>query len=184
MEISNLAANPRNPRIASEKRLEMLKKALQEFGDLSGIVFNKKTGHLVGGHQRTKIFDPKTSITIEKKYRKPTPTGTVAIGWFEIDGERHSYREVVWDEMKESAAMIAANKGAGDWDNPMLGSVLRSLQDFEFDVSLSMFEDIEVKALTKPPKEKRPKDENTEGKKEKKRVVCPECNHKFVPGWQ
>lgn len=139
MKIKDLKANPKNPRTISDEKLAMLKKAIAEFGDLSGIVFNRKTKHLVGGHQRTKGFDPSAEIHIEKKFSKPTKTGTVAVGYVLVNGERHSYREVEWDKIREQAANIAANKGAGEWDLPQLEEWFRELDDFGFDLDLTMF---------------------------------------------
>lgn len=36
----------------SAKALAGLKRSLEKFGDLSGLVWNKRIGHLVCGHQR------------------------------------------------------------------------------------------------------------------------------------
>jgi hypothetical protein len=47
-----------NPRCISDTELETLKRSLHDFGDLSGIVVNVRTGNLVGGHQRIKTLDP------------------------------------------------------------------------------------------------------------------------------
>jgi len=194
MDIKNLKANPDNPRTITPERLEVLKKALQEFGDLSGVVFNKQTGRLVSGHQRVKIFGAKAKVSIEKTYRKPSPTGTVAEGFIDLGGERFRYREVAWDATKEKAAAIAANRTAGDWDTLKLADWFKDIGDFGFDLDLSMFDSIEVgKVLTRAEKAKTKsvdvdgedeEEDKPTAKKEKKRVVCPECNHKFVPGWQ
>ncbi len=54
--LGQLEGNPKNPRRITDKKLDMLKKAVSEFGDLSGIVFNRTTGQLVGGHQRVKVL--------------------------------------------------------------------------------------------------------------------------------
>lgn len=145
--LSQLNGNPKNPRRVSDKKLEMLKKALMEFGDLSGIVFNQKTGQLVGGHQRVKVFSPDSKINIRKTYDKPTRTGTVAEGSVEIDGEEFSYREVNWTEAKEKAANIAANKGAGDWDFPQLTEWMSELDELGFDKELTMFDEDELERL-------------------------------------
>ncbi|MFM7852284.1 MAG: ParB N-terminal domain-containing protein, partial [Flammeovirgaceae bacterium] len=56
MNISNLNPNPKNPRKISEEGLKALKTSLEKFGDLSGVVYNRTTKQLVGGHQRVKIF--------------------------------------------------------------------------------------------------------------------------------
>lgn len=147
MKIKDLAPNPKNPRTVSDDKLKMLKKALAEFGDLSGIVYNKKSKQLVGGHQRTKLIDAETPIVVQKKYSKPTKVGTVAEGYVEIEGERFAYREVWWTSEKEMAANIAANKGAGLWDMPQLSEWMKELSSFDldFDMDLTMFDSEELK---------------------------------------
>lgn len=142
MKISDLTPNAQNPRTITDQKKAMLKKALLKFGDLSGIVYNRKTKQLVGGHQRREAFDSDSVITVTKKYSRPTKTGTVAEGFVELKGERFSYREVVWDEITEKAANIAANKGAGEWDLPKLGEWLKELNSFDidFDLELTMFD--------------------------------------------
>lgn len=147
MEIKDLTPNPKNPRTITDKKLKMLKKSIEEFGDLSGFVFNKNTNRLVGGHQRAKIFDPKTKIIIEKKYESPTKTGTIAEGFAEYEGERFLYREVQWDENKEKAANIAANKGAGEWDLSELSNWMQELDSIKFDLDLTMFDQEERDAF-------------------------------------
>lgn len=146
MKIKELTPNPNNPRKITDDKLTMLKKALVEFGDLSGIVYNRRTKQLVGGHQRSKLFDTDSEITLTKEYPKPTQTGTVAEGFGVLSGERFSYREVDWPKHKEMAANIAANKGAGIWDMPQLGEWLKELNSFDVDIdlNLTMFDDDEL----------------------------------------
>ena len=74
--VSTLKANPKNPRKITPQKLEQLEKSMREFGDLSGIVFNVKTGNLVGGHQRTKRFSEDSKVVITKHFEKPTRSGT------------------------------------------------------------------------------------------------------------
>ena len=144
MKIKDLTKNPENPRTITDQKKAMLKKALLKFGDLSGVIYNRKTKQLVGGHQRRDVFeeeDGTVSVNITKKYSKKTKTGTVAEGFIEIRGERFSYREVEWDEHTEKAANIAANKGAGEWDDAGLQKWLKDLGSFDvdFDLELTMF---------------------------------------------
>lgn len=182
--IRDLNPNPRNPRVVSDERLEMLKAALVEFGDLSGFIYNVRTKRLVGGHQRAKVLPKDSKIKIEKKYETPTTKGTTAEGHVSFNGERYKYREVDWDEVREDAALLAANKSAGEWDDTRVKGILQRLNDFDFDVSLTMFDDFEFKNLLAEPKIKKQKEPiEDEGPKEKKRATCPECNHRFVPGW-
>jgi hypothetical protein len=107
MTISDLKAAEYNPRMISEKNLTGLKFSLSEFGDLSGIVFNKRTGNLVTGHQRTKaiqeefgdlmIFGPDLGDSL----------------MFELpNGDSFHVRVVDWPLEKEMAANVAANNPA------------------------------------------------------------------------
>jgi len=45
--IDDLKADPKNPRKISPEALDGLRYSLGEFGDLSGLVWNKRTGTLV-----------------------------------------------------------------------------------------------------------------------------------------
>lgn len=49
---AQLVGDPENPRTISEQSQKHLRESLRRFGDLGGIVFNKRTGQLVAGHQR------------------------------------------------------------------------------------------------------------------------------------
>ena len=137
--VADLTHDPKNPRKISEEQLEALGKAMEEFGDLSGIVYNRTTKQLVGGHQRTKHMPPEAEVHIEHKRSKPNKQGTVATGYVLIGTERWGYREVRWDAEKETAANIAANKHGGEWDVPLLSDALFELQEVGFDMDLTGF---------------------------------------------
>jgi len=96
--LSDLAPDERNPRIISPEHLEALKHSLTSFGDISGIVWNRRTGHLVAGHQRVRgLQETHGDLTIEGD-EIVTP-----------DGQRFRLRVVEWDEATERAANVAAN---------------------------------------------------------------------------
>ncbi|OGP65897.1 MAG: hypothetical protein A3K22_05755 [Deltaproteobacteria bacterium RBG_16_42_7] len=145
MKLTNLKPADYNPRIITDEQLERLKKSLAEFGDLSGIVFNRRTGHLVGGHQRLKCLPADAKIE-KKDLKEKTKTGTVAQGFIIFDGgEKHTYREVDWDEATEKMANIAANKHGGEWDDDKLGELLKELSEMPvFDIDLIGFETNEL----------------------------------------
>lgn len=107
--LEHLAPWSRNPRSIDKKSLEGLKVSLKEFGDLSGIVFNKQLNALVSGHQRRSVLPADAVVEIERRYEAPTSTGTVAEGFIMIGDERFRYREVDWSEARHAAANIAAN---------------------------------------------------------------------------
>lgn len=126
--VGELRPNKRNPRKISKERQAALKKSLLEFGDLGSVIHNTYTGNLVGGHQRISVVPKDAPITIEVRYNPPTKTGTTAEGFIVIDGEKFKYREVRWDEVKEKAAMIAANAHGGEWDSAVLAEEMSFLK--------------------------------------------------------
>ncbi|KKU25466.1 MAG: methylase N-4/N-6 protein, partial [Microgenomates group bacterium GW2011_GWA2_46_16] len=129
MKLTDLKPADYNPRTITDEQMERLKKSLAEFGDLSGIVFNRRTGNLVGGHQRLKCLPPDAKIE-KKDLKAKTKTGTIAQGFIIFDGgEKHTYREVDWDEATEKTANIAANKHGGEWDDDKLGELLKELSE-------------------------------------------------------
>ncbi len=177
-KLKDLKPNPGNPRTISDEKLELLKRALDEFGDLGGFVYNRNTKRIVSGHQRHKVFED-TPIHITKDYKKPTRTGTVAEGFVVLNGEQFKYREVFWDETKEKAGAIAANKGAGDWDEELLGNWLRDLDDYGFDLDLTMMDEGErIDFMEEPGSRSIPDSDDTPKKNANRDVVeCPNCGY-------
>jgi DNA modification methylase len=150
MRLEDLAPNPDNPRKISDEKLKMLGSALLEFGDLGGIVFNRRTKRLAGGHQRVRVLPAKAEVKLAKTYKTPTRTGTVAEGYVELEGERYRYREVDWDETKEKAANIAANQHGGEFDLPKLSEWLVELDTAGFDLRLTGFDEQELADIISP----------------------------------
>lgn len=150
MNLNDLKPNPHNPRKITDKKLKALKKSLEEFGDLGGIVFNRRTQRLLGGHQRLQVI-PKDAVIDVLQLPQVTDVGTVAEGFISFNGERFAYREVDWDETKEKAANIAANKGAGEWEWDKLGDWFKELKAEEFDLDLTMFDEEEREQFFKEP---------------------------------
>lgn len=113
--LDDLRAAEYNPRKISERAAEALGHSLGEFGDISGIVWNSRTGNLVCGHQRV------------AELRK--------MGAQLIDGEivtskgRFRVRVVDWPEAKEKAANVTANNPhvAGEFTDG-LGDLLDEIQ--------------------------------------------------------
>ena len=46
-----------NPRTISDSNRKRLKKSIEKFGWIGAPVFNRRTGHIVGGHQRLSALD-------------------------------------------------------------------------------------------------------------------------------
>jgi hypothetical protein len=175
--VLNLKPAPYNPRKITEKQLGMLKKSMAEYGDLSGIVVNIKTGNMVGGHQRTKNFDPSWPIVKQPHKDK---TGTVALGYIETPAGRWTYREVNWTEKKEAAANVAANKHGGEFDMPKLKDIIINLDDGSMDMELIGFNSHELELMMTavlPPKDG--EGGGDQGPEKPNIIICPKCQHEF-----
>lgn len=146
MKITDFEPNPLNPRTITDDQLANLKSAMESFGDLSGLVVNKTTGRMIGGHQRVKILGDKP-VEITRRFSKPTKRGTIAEGVVKYGGERFVYREVQWNEEREKAAMIAANKQGGDWNLPDLTALLQDLNAAGIDMGEIGFTESELKTM-------------------------------------
>lgn len=139
---------PYNPRKIDHKQAAALAKAMEHFGDLSGIVVNTRSGNLVGGHQRVKMFGglEASALKVEKQ-PLADGCGTVASGYVDTPWGRWAYREVDWDDATEKAANLAANKHGGSWDLDKLDVVLEELQQIDYDMELTGFDCADVQPL-------------------------------------
>ncbi len=141
-------ANPRNPRKITPQQAKALAEALQEFGDLGGIVLNRRTQRLVGGHQRIDAFSAaEVKVEITQELEEPDRTGTVAYGHIEMHGTRYSYREVDWDEAREAAANMAANKHGGEFDWSLLADLMKDVTAAGISPELTGFSEEQVRDL-------------------------------------
>ena len=129
LKASDLKPAPYNPRRISPDALAGLGQSVESFGDLSGIVWNKRSGFLVCGHQRIEALRQRGAEWKD--------------GAFELNGERFPVRVVDWDETTERAANVTANNPhiAGDWTEDLSG-ILEGLSN-----SLDVFDDLLLGAL-------------------------------------
>ncbi len=112
-QINPAAYNPRLDLKPGDPDYDKLKKSIETFGYVEPLVWNSRTGNLVGGHQRFKIL-------IEQ-------------GATEVD-----VSVVDFDPEKEKALNLALNKIRGDWDIEKLGELLDELSKSpDFDVTLN-----------------------------------------------
>ena len=102
ISVSELNEAPYNPRVELKPGMveyEKLKKSIEEFGNIVPLVWNKRTGNLVGGHQRLAVLK-------ELGY-KEVPCSVVDMA-----------------EADERVLNIALNKIKGRWDYDKLGELL------------------------------------------------------------
>lgn len=172
------AANPTNPRTITPAALEALTKSMVKYGDLSGVVWNSRTGKLVGGHQRLKKFEGSEGVTITKRFKRPTATGTVALGHIDLEGEEWSYRVVDVDKRTETEMMLAANKHRGEWDALALARNLASLSRSKVDLDVvgwnpkQLAAALAVKAEPETSSELPPAGEEADHQ-------CPKCGYQW-----
>ena len=125
--VTKLNAAPYNPRVRlqpGDPEYERLKRSIAEFGLVEPIVWNRQTGHVVGGHQRLNVLIAEHGVT-------------------EVDA-------VVVDLPlpAEKALNVALNKITGRWDEQALGELLADLQaDDTIDALLTGFDNDEITAL-------------------------------------
>lgn len=154
--ISELSPDEINPRSITNKAASGLTYSMNEYGDLSGIVFNIRTKNLVAGHQRIdQIF----------KQFGPLPINQVTDEQGVIEcpnGNSFFVRFVNWDLKKQRAANVAANSPTiqGDFTDELQIVLLdiqesdtNSFEAMSLDVLLDLDDDadgqvkqIEVKA--------------------------------------
>ena len=116
------AYNPRKDLKPGDPEYDHLANSIEAFGYIEPIVWNKRSGNVVGGHQRLKVL-------IER-------------------GETDAEVVVVdYDETTERAANLALNKIRGDWDFPKLADLLTELDTGAFDLELTGFSEGELKNI-------------------------------------
>lgn len=180
-----------NPRSISVGRLDKLHQSMAVFGDLSGVVFNVRTGNLVSGHQRMKKVNNHKSRIVQVAHKDAL--GTIAVGHIEVELEsgnlRIPYRAVDWHIKQEKAANIAANAHGGNFDKEKLALVLADIENVkEFDIEVVGLDPLTLRSLRLPKDtDSLPGPNHASGRKEFKEFgddletehVCPKCHYRF-----
>lgn len=122
-QINPAPYNPRQDLKPGDVEYEKLNKSMSEFGCVEPLVWNKRTGHLAGGHQRFKILIAQGAQEI-----------VVSVVDLPLE--------------KEKALNLALNKIQGDWDEDKLAQLISDLSATpDFDVSLTGFDMPEVSEI-------------------------------------
>lgn len=95
--------NPRADLQPGDPEYDALKQSIETYGCVEPIVWNRRTGNIVGGHQRFKVA----------KDLGLTEDNAVVVDL---------------DDLQEKALNLALNKVSGRWDNDKLAVVLEELQ--------------------------------------------------------
>ena len=132
IKISQINPAPYNPRLdlkPGDPEYEKIKRSIEEFDLVEPLVWNERTGTLVGGHQRLKVLQERGDKEVE-----------VSV--------------VNLDEAKEKALNITLNKIQSNWDFPKLKDLFEDLNKENFDIEITgfnpeLFDDIDYKELWK-----------------------------------
>ena len=128
IDIERINPAPYNPRVdlkPSDPRYARIVKSLDAFGLVEPLVWNKRTGHLVGGHQRLKV--------LRARGDRKVPVSVVDLPL-----------------EKEKALNLALNKASGEWDRDALAGLLAELStadDLGFDLEASGFAQSETEQI-------------------------------------
>ncbi len=115
--------NPRKDLQPGDPDYEKLKRSVDEFGCVEPLVWNQRSGNLVGGHQRFKVLTARGDTEVD-------------VSVVDLPPER------------EKALNVALNKISGDWDPRKLAQLLDELVHVPgFDVEMSGFDLPDVNAL-------------------------------------
>jgi DNA modification methylase len=117
--LAELQPAPYNPRVISQETLDSLADSISRFGLVEPVVWNRRTGNVVGGHQRLKVL---SAQGVEQ-------TDVVVV---DLSPE------------EEKTLNLALNKIQGDWDLPKLAIVLEELKLADADLSLTGFGEEEI----------------------------------------
>lgn len=124
--VSSLKQAPYNPRVAlkpGDPEFEKLRRSIERFGVVEPLIWNERTGYLVGGHQRLAVL--------------------VAAGATEVD-----VSVVDLPPEQEKLLNLALNRISGDWDPDRLAALLEELVKLpEVDVALSGFDAGEISRI-------------------------------------
>lgn len=100
-----------------------LENSITEFGYIEPIIWNKRTGNIVGGHQRLNVL--------------------------KSQGENQAEAVVVdLGEHDEKMLNVMLNRTTGDWDTEKLNTLLRELDEAGADLAITGFDDWELQGLT------------------------------------
>ncbi len=131
-QLAEMAA-PYNPRTISEHDLDRLRRSLRFFGTVEPVVVNRRSGHIVGGHQRVKAAQAEGISTLPVVH-------------------------VDLDDPSERQLNLALNRISGEFDQDALARVLADLLGAGADLELTGFTDDEIAALCANPGLQEPTD--------------------------
>lgn len=155
-----------NPRVVSKRAMAGLRESLRIFGDLSGFVWNERTGNIVCGHQRRQALDNTDlaraawgeAYQVELGYGNARFRSLESLGVLTTPAGRFSVRRVSWDLAFEKAANVAANNSEtqGEFDPDQLAALVAEIQAETLHLPAALNFDALVESLLSTPKNTAP----------------------------
>lgn len=121
-ELTPAEYNPRKELKPGDAAYEKLKRSIETFGYVEPIIYNERSGTVVGGHQRLSVLRDLGETEVECVI-------------------------VNMDEEDEKALNIALNKVNGEWDMEKLTELLAEIDSTEYDATLTGFDLDEIEEL-------------------------------------
>ena len=124
ISVDKLNAAKYNPRVdlqPEDEEYKRLKRSIEVFGYVEPIIWNERTGNIVGGHQRLKIL-------ISQGY-KEIETSCINVS-----------------EEDEKVLNVSLNKVKGRWDIDKLSDILQEFDEVD-SIGLTGFEERELESL-------------------------------------
>jgi ParB-like chromosome segregation protein Spo0J len=114
--------NPRQDLQPGDPEYQALEASLLEFDIVEPLIWNERTGNLVGGHQRLKVLQARGDQDVE-----------VSVVDLPLE--------------KEKVLNLALNKTGGTWDTPKLSALLSDLEPLNLDLTSTGFSLKEIDSL-------------------------------------
>lgn len=120
-ELKAAEYNPRRDLKPEDAEYKKLRRSIEEFGYVEPIIWNERTGNVIGGHQRLKVLLEKGQEDIECVV-------------------------VDFEDKDEKILNVLLNKVKGRWDIGKLADLLQELDDVG-EMEVTGFEDWELQSL-------------------------------------
>ena len=124
ISVDKLNAAKYNPRVdlqPEDEEYKRLKRSIEVFGYVEPIIWNERTGNIVGGHQRLKIL-------ISQGYKE------IEVSCIDVSEE------------DEKVLNVSLNKIKGRWDIDKLSDILQEFDEVD-SIGLTGFEERELESL-------------------------------------
>lgn len=173
MLASKMKPYERNARRHPPEQIEGIKTLFRMAGFVIPILYDCEADHIIAGHGRwmaaSQMIEAGEAIPAPGR-RGDLPKGKLPI----VDGSGMS-------EAERRAFILADNKitERASWDEQMLEVELGDLRDLGFDLSLTAFEQDELKPFLEVPDIQPASLESQGNLNEKAKTKCPNCGHEF-----